>query len=215
MYEYVWIYLPPPHTGFSKALWWALSEPKRRKRETTSEKHEIGMMGTNAEREQGVKGRKNRELFRVNTQEVERNIRLRLVFPLTLLSCSNPPPACFTTEQSIVKVSLFVNFHIVCSTVLRTFFLLSTSSIIKFWNTIRELITSSNSWVNDNYNKHNNACSSICLNVWCFNTLRPDFFLSLSWWCLEIGGVVLQALFPSRKPFIKKKKNRKRDLSSW
>ena len=90
--------------------------------------------------------RKNRELVRVrvNTQEVERNIRLRLVFPLTLLSCSSPPPACFTTEQSIVKVSLFVNFHIVCSTVLRTFFLLSTPSIIKFWNTIRELITSSN-----------------------------------------------------------------------
>ena len=125
------------------------------------------MMGTNAEREQGVKGRKNRELVRVrvNTQEVERNIRLRLVFPLTLLSCSSPPPACFTTEQSIVKVSLFVNFHIVCSTVLRTFFLLSTPSIIKFWNTIGELITSSNSWVNDNYNKHNYACNSICLNV--------------------------------------------------
>ena len=126
----------------------------------------IGMMGTNAEREQGVKGRKSREVrVRVNTQEVERNIRLRLVFPLTLLSCSSPPPACFTTEQSIVKVSLFVNFHIVCSTVLRTFFLLSTSSIIKFWNTIGELITNSNSWVNDNYNKHNYACNSICLNV--------------------------------------------------
>ena len=74
-------------------------------------------MGTNAEREQGVKGRKNREV-RVNTQEVERNTRLGLVFPLTLLSCSSPPPACFTTEQSTVKASLFVNFHILCPTVL-------------------------------------------------------------------------------------------------
>ena len=33
---------------------------KRRKGETTSEKHEIGMMGTNAEREQGVKPGKNK-----------------------------------------------------------------------------------------------------------------------------------------------------------
>ena len=48
-------------------------------------------MGTNAEREQGVMGRKNREVrVRVNTQEVERNTpKLRLVFPLTLLSCSS------------------------------------------------------------------------------------------------------------------------------
>jgi len=105
-------------------------------------------MGMNAEREQGVMGRKNREVrVRVNTQEVERNTGLGLVFPLTLLSCSSPPPACFATKQSTVKVSLFVNFQIVCSTVLRTFFLLSTHSLIKFWNTIRELKTSSNSWV--------------------------------------------------------------------
>ena len=47
-------------------------------------------MGMNAEREQGVMGRKNREVrVRVNTQEVERNTpKLRLVLPLTLLSCS-------------------------------------------------------------------------------------------------------------------------------
>ena len=46
-------------------------------------------MGMNAEREQGVKGRKNREVrVRANTQEVERNTGLGLVFPLTLLSCS-------------------------------------------------------------------------------------------------------------------------------
>ena len=76
-------------------------------------------MGMNAEREQGVKGRKNEEVrVRVNTQEVERNTGLRLVFPVTLLSCSSPPPACFTTEQSTVKASLFVNFHILCPTVL-------------------------------------------------------------------------------------------------
>ena len=74
-------------------------------------------MGTNAEREQGVKGRKNREV-RVNTQELERNTGLRLVFPLTLLSCSSPPPACFTTGLSTVKASLFVNFQILCPTVL-------------------------------------------------------------------------------------------------
>ena len=48
-------------------------------------------MGTNAKREQGVIGKKNREVrVRVNTQEVERNTpKLRLVFPLTLLSCSS------------------------------------------------------------------------------------------------------------------------------
>ena len=48
-------------------------------------------MGTNAEREYGVMGKKNREVrVRVNTQEVERNTpKLRLVFPLILLSCSS------------------------------------------------------------------------------------------------------------------------------
>ena len=48
-------------------------------------------MGTNAEREQGIMGKKNREVrVRVNTQEVERNTpKLRLVLPLTLLSCSS------------------------------------------------------------------------------------------------------------------------------
>ena len=48
-------------------------------------------MGTNVEREQGVMGKKNREVrVRVNTQEVERNTpKLRLVLPLTLLSCSS------------------------------------------------------------------------------------------------------------------------------
>ena len=39
-----------------------------------------------------------------NTQEVGRNTRLRLVFPLTLLSC----PSRFITEQSTVETSLFI-----------------------------------------------------------------------------------------------------------
>ena len=49
------------------------------------------MVGTNAEREQGIMGKKNREVrVRVNNQEVERNTpKLSLVFPLTLLSCSS------------------------------------------------------------------------------------------------------------------------------
>ena len=101
MYEYICLL----HTAFSKALWWAVSEPKRRKRETTSEKHEKGMMGTNAEREQRVKpGKKKREVrVRVNTQEVEWNTGLRLVFPLTLLSCSSPPPACLQQNRAQSK----------------------------------------------------------------------------------------------------------------
>ena len=41
-------------------------------------------MGTNVEREQGVMGKKNRKVrVRVNTR------KLRLVLPLTLLSCSS------------------------------------------------------------------------------------------------------------------------------
>ena len=51
MYEYICLF----HTDFSKALWWALSEPKRKKRETRSEKRQRGMMGTRADKGWGVK----------------------------------------------------------------------------------------------------------------------------------------------------------------
>ena len=101
MYEYICLL----HTGFSKALWSALSEPKRRKRETTNEKREKGMMGTNAEREQGVMG--------INTQEVERNTpKLLLVFPLTLLSysCRFLLPLQQNRAQSNLLLLIFIYF---------------------------------------------------------------------------------------------------------
>ena len=67
-------------------------------------------MGTNAEREQGVMGKKNREVrVRVNTQEVERNTpKLSLVFSLTLLSCSSR--FLLALQQSTVKLSLLLIF---------------------------------------------------------------------------------------------------------
>ena len=43
------------------------------------------------------------------TQEEGRNTRRSRVFLPTILSCSEPLPACFTTEQSTVKASLFFN----------------------------------------------------------------------------------------------------------
>ena len=115
-----------------------------------------------------------------------------------------PPPVCFTTEQSTIKAFLLVNFHTRCPTVLGTFFLLSTPSMIKFCNTIRELKTSSDGWVNDNHNKPNNSFNLSFFCCCCFNSrsLRPDFFRGLGWWCLEIGGVALQPLFPGGKRFI-------------
>ena len=43
------------------------------------------------------------------TQEVRRNTRLQLMFPLTLLFVLSSLPACFTAEQSTVGASLIVN----------------------------------------------------------------------------------------------------------
>ena len=67
-------------------------------------------MGTNAELEQGVMGKKNREVrVRVNTQEVERNTpKLSLVFSSTLLSCSSR--FLLALQQSTVKLSLLLIF---------------------------------------------------------------------------------------------------------
>ena len=60
-------------------------------------------MGTNVEREQGVMGKKNRKVrVRVNTR------KLRLVLPLTLLSCSSR--FLLALQQSTVKLSLLLIF---------------------------------------------------------------------------------------------------------
>ena len=123
------------------------------------------MMGMKAEREQGVKGRKNREVrVRVNTQEVVRNTRLRLVFPVTLLSCSSRFLRALQQNRARTKFLYLLIFTYFVRQFCERFSALD-SLHIQILEHHRELITSSNSWVNDDYNKHNNACNSIFLNV--------------------------------------------------
>ena len=96
-------------------------------------------------------GRNNREVrVRVNTQEEERNTRLGLVFPLTLLSCSARLQCALQQNKAQSKLLYWLIFTHSVRQFYERFFLLSTPSI-------RELKTSSDGWVNDNHNKHNNS----------------------------------------------------------